>query len=79
MAIRLWADDLLRYLLEGRRGSKKKAVLVSYAAAENRTAARLVGVDANRTVVFDLGIRRRRTASQGWNAFLIALEALTIQ
>jgi hypothetical protein len=54
------------------------SVLVDYAAAEGITAAYLVGLDANHTVVFDF--RYPETGcSTAWNSQPIALEAMLFQ
>jgi hypothetical protein len=53
-----------------------KSLLVSYARADNRLHARLVGLDAGRQVVFDFQYDSRG-CNTAWNAVPIALENLS--
>ncbi|MEO8057354.1 MAG: aryl-sulfate sulfotransferase [Burkholderiales bacterium] len=54
-----------------------KSLLISYAVAENRTKARLVGLDGNRNVVFDFEYPTS-SCSTSWNAQPIAFDNLSI-
>lgn len=58
--------------------TRSGAYLVSYAAADSRRAMRLVGLDAERQVVFDLQYRNPSPCRSGWNAEPIDLDRLIV-
>jgi hypothetical protein len=58
--------------------SSDRSTLVSYAAAEGRTRARLVGLDPQRRVVFDFDFPAGGTCTASWNAEPIAFENLSM-
>jgi hypothetical protein len=65
-------SDICSSAYEGKGGS----ILVSYAAAENRTAARLVGLDSNHDVAFDFRYTSPSPCATSWNAIPIVFEKM---
>lgn len=65
-------SDICSSAYEGKNGS----ILVSYAAAEDRTSARLVGLDSNHAVAFDFRYPSPAPCATSWNAIPIAFEKL---
>ncbi|MBX3606822.1 MAG: aryl-sulfate sulfotransferase [Piscinibacter sp.] len=55
-----------------------KSLLVTYAVADNRTKARLVGLDADHNVVFDFEYKTSACFTS-WNALPIPFEGLTFE
>jgi arylsulfate sulfotransferase len=53
-----------------------RSLLVDYAVADNRTRARLVGLDADHQVVFDFEYPTK-TCGTSWNALPIAFESMS--
>jgi len=53
--------------------------LVDFAAADNLTAARLIGLDSNHNVVFDFQYDSPTVCGAAWNAIPIPLESLQIE
>jgi arylsulfate sulfotransferase len=64
-------SDICSSAYEGANGS----VLVNYAVAAGRTKARLVGLDASQSVIFDLEYPTSSCATS-WNAIIVPLDAL---
>jgi hypothetical protein len=64
--------DVCSSAYEGKNGS----ILVSYATAENRTAARLVGLDSNHAVAFDFKYASPASCGTSWNAIPVAFEQM---
>ena len=56
--------------------SPGRSFLVSYAAANSRTLARLVGLDSNLAVVFDFQYQSPLTCGTSWNAVPIPFEGM---
>jgi arylsulfate sulfotransferase len=65
-------SDICSSAYEGKNGS----ILVSYAAAENRATARVVGLDSNHTVAFDFKYSSPFPCATSWNAIPIAFEQM---
>jgi hypothetical protein len=56
-----------------------RSILVDYAVADNETQTLLVGLDPNRTAVFEFAYPNYGGCNTGWNARPVALGALSIQ
>jgi hypothetical protein len=54
------------------------SLLVDFATADNRTEARLVGLDGEHNVVFDFQYPSPQTCGGAWNAEPIALDNFSI-
>lgn len=68
-------SDICSSAYEGKGGS----LLVSYAAVENRTVARLVALDSNRAVAFDFKYPSPFPCASSWNAIPIAFDEIRFQ
>lgn len=67
-------SDICSSAYEGRGQS----ILVNYAVAQGRTQVRLVGLDAQRSVVFDIALKNTKNCDVSWNAEPLAFDALRI-
>lgn len=56
-----------------------RTLLVTYSAADNRSKARIVGLDAARNVVFDFEYPSIGTCTTGWNAEPFRFDALSFR
>jgi hypothetical protein len=56
-----------------------KSVLVNGAVAQGRTQVRLVGLDAQRSVVFEIALNNTQNCDVSWNAEPLALDALRME
>ena len=81
-AHQVWGFDYGQSILSGICGSSYEApgktYLIDFAAADNYSHVRLVGLDASLNVVFDFQYDSPKGCAAGWNAIEIALDNLQI-
>jgi len=59
--------------------AKGQSVLISYATTDRRTTARLIGIDAQRNVVFDFRYPSPVSCQTSWNAVPVPFDAMRFE
>jgi arylsulfate sulfotransferase len=75
-----YAQSILSLVCSSVYEAPDRSLLISYAYADNGNRARIVGLDPDRQVVFDLQYENNRTGCGiSWNAVPVALDAVSYE